>query len=168
MKQRIAVYAGTFDVLTAGHLWMIEEGSRLFDRLIVAIGVNPEKEERSWFTLEERLLMLKESVKNFSSVSVTSFTNQYLITYAKSVGAEFMLRGIRTVSDYEYERTMRNINEDLGNSVTTIFLMPPRELAEVSSSIVKSLIGPEGWERVVEDLVPDPVFEKLKRRLYAR
>lgn len=73
-----------------------------------------------------------------------------------------MLRGIRTESDYEYERTMRNINSDLNSGITTVFLMPPRGIAEVSSSMVKGLIGPEGWETIVRRYLPEPVFEKLK------
>lgn len=160
MKNTLAVYAGTFDPITVGHLWMIEQGAKLFDKLIVAIGVNPEK--RCMFSLDDRLDMLQQSVQCFPGVEVRSFTNQFLINYARSVDAPFVLRGIRTESDYEYERVMRNVNGDLNDGVTTVFLMPPRSIAEVSSSMVKGLIGPEGWEAIVKRYVPEPVFEKLK------
>ena len=160
MEEKLAVYAGTFDPLTVGHLWMIEQGAALFDKLIVAIGINPEK--RCMFSVDERLETLHRSVKQLTNVEVDSFVNQFLITYAQSVGAQFVLRGIRTESDYEYERVMRNINGDLSSGITTIFMMPPRGIAEVSSSMVKGLIGPEGWETVIKGYLPEPVFEKLK------
>jgi len=146
-KKRLGVYAGSFDPLTVGHLWMIEQGVKLFDLLIVSIGINPEKQYA--FSLEERLSMLCESLKQFRNLSVTSFSNRYLIDYAQSVGATHILRGIRSASDYEYERTMRNINGDLDSRIVSVFLMPPRGIAEVSSSMVKGLVGPRGWQKVV-------------------
>jgi pantetheine-phosphate adenylyltransferase len=166
MNKRLAVYAGTFDPLTFGHLWMIERGANLFDKLIVALGVNPEK--RCMFSVDDRLEMLRQSVKQFVNVEVSSFTNQFLITYIQSVGAQCVLRGIRNESDYEYERVMRNINGDLNVDITTVFLMPPRDIAEVSSSMVKGLVGPEGWEVIVKNYLPEPVFEKVKEMHYAR
>ena len=153
------VYAGSFDPLTIGHLWMIEQGARLFDRLVVAVGVNPDK--RYTFTLEERLDMLRQSTTQFRNVSVDAFSNRYLINYAQSIGATHILRGIRTESDYEFERTMRNINGDLDAGICTVFLMPPRGIAEVSSSMVRGLIGPVGWQKIVRKYVPDPVYKRL-------
>jgi pantetheine-phosphate adenylyltransferase len=161
-KKRLGVYAGSFDPLTIGHLWMIEQGGRLFDRLIVAIGINPEK--RYTFSLEERLSMLRESLKKFPNVSVTSYSNQYLIDYARAVHATHILRGIRSESDYEYERSMRNINGDLDSAICTVFLIPPRDIAEVSSSMVKGLKGPKGWQKVVRKYVPDPVYRRFLKR----
>jgi pantetheine-phosphate adenylyltransferase len=158
-QQRLGVYAGSFDPLTVGHLWMIEQGMRLFDELIVAVGVNPDK--KYTFGLEDRLLMLRESTKTFQNVSVTSFSNRYLIHYAQEVGATHILRGIRTESDYEFERTMRNINGDLDSTICTVFLMPPRGIAEVSSSMVRGLIGPDGWQKIVRKYVPEPVYKRL-------
>jgi pantetheine-phosphate adenylyltransferase len=168
MKQRgkSAVYAGSFDPLTVGHLWMIEEGARLFDELVVAIGINPDK--RYAFTLEERIEMLRNSTKQYRNVKVETFTNQFLISYAQKLGAEYILRGIRSQTDYEYERVMRNINGDLDQSIATIFLMPPRGIAEVSSSMVKGLIGPEGWEKIVKDYVPKAVFDQLVKAYHAK
>ena len=90
-----------------------------------------------------------------------SFENQFLVNYAESVQAAYILRGIRSESDYEYERAMRNINGDLNPNIVTIFLMPPREIAEISSSLVEGLVGPDGWEKIVEKYVPKPVYEKF-------
>src|SRR5262245_46883867 len=129
--RRLGVYAGSFDPVTVGHLWMIEQGVLLFDRLVVAIGTNLEK--RYTFTLEQRLAMLRESLKSFQNISVGSVANRYLIDFAQSIKATHILRGIRSESDYEYERTMRYINGDLGGEICTVFLMPPRGIAEVSS-----------------------------------
>jgi pantetheine-phosphate adenylyltransferase len=155
----MGVYAGSFDPLTIGHLWMIQEGARLFEQLTVAIGINPDKEYQ--FTVEDRLAMLRESCRDFPNVSAVAFSNLYLIDYAKSVGATHILRGIRSAGDYEFERTMRNINGDLDPQICTIFLMPPRDIAEVSSSMVKGLIGPVGWRKIVRKYVPAPVFSQL-------
>jgi pantetheine-phosphate adenylyltransferase len=155
----IGVYAGSFDPLTIGHLWMIEQGVRLFDRLIVAIGINAEK--RYTFAVEERLQMLRDSTLHFKNLSVATFSNRYLIEYAQSTGATHILRGIRSESDYEYERTMRNINGDFDGKICTVFLMPPRGIVEVSSSMVKGLIGPRGWRKVVKNYVPAPVYKRL-------
>lgn len=160
MSKKLAVYAGTFDPPTTGHLWMIEQGAVLFGKLIVAIGINPEK--RCMFSVDDRLEMLRSLIERFANVEVSSYTNQFLINYAQSIGAGFILRGIRNESDYEYERGMRNINGDLNPGITTVFLMPPRGIAEVSSSLVKGLVGPEGWETIVKNYLPKPVFEKLK------
>lgn len=160
-RQRLGVYGGSFDPPTVGHLWMINQGVLLFDRLVVAVGTHPGK--RCTFPLEERLTMLRESLRRFRSVSVTSFSDLYLIHFAKSIGATHLLRGIRSESDYEYERTMRHINGDFDGNICTVFLMPPRDVAEVSSSMVKGLVGPEGWQVVVRQYVPPPVYRVLRR-----
>lgn len=156
----LAVYAGSFDPPTVGHVWMIQQGARLFERLIVAIGVNPDK--RSAFALETRLQWLQEIARPFPNVTVTQFGNLYLAHYAQSVGATAILRGIRNVTDYMYEQTMRHINGDLHPGLTTVFLMPPRELCEISSSAVKGMIGPDGWREVVRRYVPACVFAHLE------
>jgi pantetheine-phosphate adenylyltransferase len=156
---KLAVYAGSFDPLTNGHLWMIEKGICLFEKIVVAIGINPDK--RYQFTLSERLEMLRSCTMQFKNVKIEAFENQFLIGYAQSIGASHILRGIRSESDYEYERVMRNINGDLSAEITTVFLMPPRDIAEISSSMVRGLIGPKGWESIVREYVPKPVFNKL-------
>ena len=138
---------------------MVEQGAKLFDRLVIAVGVNPEK--RYAFSLDERLSMLRESLSRLRNISVTSFSNHYLIDYAQSIGATHILRGIRSESDYEYERGMRNVNGDWAPAICTVFLMPPRHIAEVRSSMVKGLVGPKGWQRVVRPYVPPPVYRRF-------
>lgn len=161
-----AVYAGSFDPPTNGHLWMIQEGLRLFERLIVAIGSNPAKTYT--FSVGERLRLLEESVPSCERLTLTDFGNNYLVDYAERVGAQFILRGIRSPQDYEYEKVMRQINGDMASEITTVFLMPPRDMAELSSSMVEGLIGPEGWEETVRRYVPRPVFTALEERAKAR
>jgi len=150
---RIAVYAGSFDPPTNGHLWMIQRGLEMFDRLIVAIGSNPSKSYS--YTVEERLEMLRASVPK---------SDRLEIDHAKKKSATYILRGIRSPNDYEYERVMRHINADMAPEITTAFLMPPRDVAELSSSMIKSLTGPEGWEETVKRYVPPEVFKVLKQR----
>jgi pantetheine-phosphate adenylyltransferase len=161
-RRKLGVYAGSFDPPTLGHMWMIEQGVRLFDQLVVAIGINPDKEPT--FSVEDRTAMLRDATKKFRNLSLTAFSNRYLIRYAQSLGATHILRGIRSESDYEYERTMRNINGDLDARICTVFLMPPRAIADVSSSMVRGLVGPEGWQKIVRNYVPKPVYRKLLQR----
>lgn len=158
---RTAVYAGSFDPPTNGHLWMIERGLELFDRLYVAIGSNPSKSYT--FTVEERLQLLRDSIPSCERLTISEFNNRYLVNYADSVDAQYILRGIRSPHDYEYERVMRHINSDMAPRITTTFLMPPRDIAELSSSMVKSLIGPKGWEKSVRRYVPEAVFSALQK-----
>lgn len=154
-----AVYAGSFDPVTNGHLWMIQQAVELFDELIVAIGVNPDK--HCTFSADDRAAMLRETTQQYPNLRVEVFDNQFLVSYAQSVGANYIVRGIRTTSDYEYERAMRYINSDLYPNINTIFLLPPREFAEVSSTMVRGLVGPMGWENIIHQYVPDPVYRRL-------
>jgi len=153
------IYAGSFDPPTNGHLWMIEQGARLFDVLIVAMGTNPDK--KYTFSLETRVEMLRDITKPYRNTKVDTFGNQFLVNFAKSVGASYILRGIRSENDYEYERVMRHLNSDLNPDILTVFLMPPREITEISSSFVKGLVGLEGWEKPVEKYVLEPAYEKF-------
>ncbi|MFH1307769.1 MAG: pantetheine-phosphate adenylyltransferase [archaeon] len=164
-----AVYAGSFDPVTNGHLWMMQEGSYMFDNLIVAVGINPAK--ASMFSLEERISMIAQVTKDCPNIEIDSFDFKYLVQYAKSKDAKYLIRGIRNNQDYEYERAMRYINEDIINfsngneyGITTIFLIPPRKSAEISSSLVKGLIGPEGWQDVIKKYVPEEVYQMFADR----
>jgi pantetheine-phosphate adenylyltransferase len=159
---RTAVYAGSFDPPTNGHLWMIERGLEMFDHLIVAIGTNPAKDYS--FSVEERLEMLRASLPGSDRLEISHFNNRYLVDYAKKKGAEYVLRGIRSPNDYEYERVMRHINADMAPEITTVFLMPPRDIAELSSNMIKGLTGPTGWEETVRRYVPEAVFQALAAR----
>jgi pantetheine-phosphate adenylyltransferase len=159
-QNRIAVYAGTFDPVTLGHLWMIKMGSSLFDNLVVAVGTNPDK--KCHFSLKDRTTMLQESITGYGNVTVDQYTNTFLFKYAESIGAKFVLRGIRSPTDYEYEKALSYVNRHLNTEILTVFLLPPREMVEISSSVVRGLIGPEGWEDVVSKYVPECVLERLK------
>lgn len=159
---RTAVYAGSFDPPTNGHLWMIEQGLELFDHLYVAIGSNPSKSYT--FDVNERIDMLSDSLPSCDRLTIDHFDNRYLVDYAKQVDAQYILRGIRSPSDYEYERVMRHINGDMTPEITTTFLMPPRDITELSSSMIKGLTGPSGWEDIVSRYVPKPVMQRLITR----
>lgn len=156
-----AVYAGSFDPVTNGHMYIIRQGALLFDHLVIAVGSNPDK--RYDFSCQERMALLAECTGDIPNVEIARFDDEYLVNYAASIGATHLLRGIRNEHDYQFERTLRHVNEDIHPGVASVYLMPPRGLAEVSSSFVKGLIGPEGWERVVARYVPAPVLERLRR-----
>lgn len=168
MKIRRAVYAGSFDPITNGHLWVIKTALSIFDELIVAVGENPDK--KYTFSQSDRLEMLKESVtklqfqiNKFNISTVDSFQNKFLFDYAAEKEANFIVRGVRNIQDFEFERTLQNVNMEINSyPITTILLVPPKNLSEVSSSIVKSLCGPQNWETIVSKMVPPPVFNKLK------
>ncbi len=155
-----AIYAGSFDPITNGHLWVIDRAAAIFDQLIVAVGDNPDKKYS--FSLEERLELLKSTLHKYKNIEIGHFNGEFLVNYAQNANAKFIVRGIRNTQDYEYEKTMRYINSDLCNEIDTIFLMPPRNYAEVSSSLVKGLVGTAGWEKVVKRYVPETVLNALK------
>lgn len=159
MQKRIAVYTGTFDPVTLGHLWMVKVGADLFDKLVVAVGTNPDK--KCYFSLEDRMTMLQESIAGYENVTVEKAPNKFIIRHAKSIGAHFILRGIRSTTDYEYEKALTYVNRQLNSDIVTVFLLPPRELIEISSSTVRGLIGPDGWKDVVANYVPSCVLERI-------
>lgn len=158
----LAVYGGSFDPITNGHVWMIERSARLFDKVDVAVATNPDK--RYTFTLDERVKMVEAVVDRiFGNVTVSWPGSAFLVDHAKTVYATHLVRGVRSAADFEYERTMRNVNGDICRDVETVLLVPPRELCEVSSSMVKGLVGPDGWEKIVARYVPHATLEALKR-----
>lgn len=156
---RRAIYAGSFDPPTNGHLWVVEQGAKLFDELIVVIGQNPSK--KGHWSVEERIGILGECCAHLPNVSVRVFDGRYLVRVAAELGAKYLLRGVRNATDFAYEQTIRNVNSDLEPSVETIFVMTPREIAEISSSTVRGMVGFEGWQDVVKRFVPGPVFERM-------
>ena len=160
-----AIYAGSFDPPTNGHRWVINEARKLFGQVIVAIGINPDK--KPMFTVDERKKMLKDTIEydhGYVMPFIDSFEGEYLINYAKRMGATHLIRGVRSASDFEFEQGMRHVNNDLDPDITTVFLIPPRDLSEVSSSLVKGLIGPIGWRETIKKWVPDPVHDKFIER----
>lgn len=162
-----AVYAGSFDPPTIGHMGTLKKAAELFDEVVFAVGINPFK--KTTFSPEERLEILRVVTAGMSNVTVDYFENDYLVRYAQGVGARYVVRGIRDVNDFSFESAMRHMNEDIGPGIETVFLIPSRHLAHISSSMVKSLIGPPGWEievgKFVEPFVLEKLIEHRKRRL---
>lgn len=159
------IYAGSYDPPTNGHLWMIEQGSRLFREFYVAVGENSQKEYT--FSLDERMDMLEEMCARFPNVNVVHFENKFLVKFAESIGVDYILRGIRNEKDYTYERGMRYVNCNMNKVIQTLFMMSPRELVEVSSSLVKGLVGSDDWEQVVREYVPESVYFRMLDKFHA-
>jgi pantetheine-phosphate adenylyltransferase len=162
IKQKKAIYAGSFDPPTNGHLWMIKKGCQMFDKLVVAVGVNPDKEYT--FSVEERLAMIGNLVVDCPNIEVNEVDEKFLVNYSQKLGADYIVRGIRNSVDFSFEQAMNNVNRDINPEITTVVLMPPRDLCEVSSSLVKNLVGPDGWEEVVSKYVPKSIFEEIKKK----
>jgi len=154
-----ALYPGTFDPPTNGHLDLIERGSKLFDRLIVAILNNPGKDPL--FTVEERVEMLKESTAALKNVSVATFDG-LMVEFARKQGAKAVLRGIRAISDYEYEFQMALMNRRLAPEIETVFLQPAGRYSFVSSRMLKEVFSFGGD---VTGLVPPNVLKRLRGRI---
>lgn len=133
---QVAVYTGTFDPVHLGHLDIIERGSRIFRRLIVGVGINPEK--TPFFSIEERIEMLQIVCQRFPNVEVRSF-HGLAVCFVRSVGAGVMLRGLRTVSDMEYEFSMSLTNQTLDPEIETVFLMAKVEYSHLSSSLIRQI-----------------------------
>jgi pantetheine-phosphate adenylyltransferase len=155
-----AIYPGSFDPLTNGHLDLIERGSKIFDELIVGILRNAEKDPL--FTLSERLEMLQEMVKDYKNVHVESFEG-LLVEYAMQKRAKAVLRGIRAVSDYEYELQMALMNRKLQPQLETVFMMPAEAYSYLSSRLVKEVFRLGGS---VRGLVPELVEERLREKFH--
>ncbi len=161
--KRTAVYAGSFDPPTNGHLWMIRQGSALFDELVVALAVNPDKP--GFFSREERLAVLREMVAELpENVRVEAVNHGFLVDFAREVGATYLLRGMRNTIDFEYEKPMARMNARMEPEIHSVFLMPPSELEEVSSSFVRGFVGVPGWERWVKACVPPCVYRLIESR----
>jgi pantetheine-phosphate adenylyltransferase len=153
---RVAVYTGSFDPITLGHLNVIERSSRLVDRLIVGIGVNIEKQ--SMFSPEERVELVERVTRDFANVEVKSFAG-LAVAFVRECGARLMLRGVRSLSDIEAEFTMTLANRKLDAEVETLYLMADDEYSHVSSSLIKqiaALAGDDDLARFVpREIVPD-------------
>jgi pantetheine-phosphate adenylyltransferase len=161
-RPRIAIYPGSFDPLTSGHVDIIERGSRIFDSIIVAILVNAEKVPL--FTENERIAIIKEVFKEFKNVQAETF-NGLLVDYAHEKKATVLVRGLRAVSDFEYEFQMALMNRHLAPGLETVFMMPDEKYTFVSSRLIKEvfMLGGE-----VQGLVPPVVEQKLRAKQKAK
>ena len=155
---KIGVYPGTFDPITDGHLDIIKRANQLFDLLYIVVPINPQK--NTLFTIEERLDMIRKAVSDYKNIIVES-TNLLTVEYAKSVNAVAMIRGLRMVSDFEYELQMATINKCLDEDIETIFIMSSHEYSFLSSSSVKEIARFHGD---ASKFVPNVVCEKLKEK----
>jgi pantetheine-phosphate adenylyltransferase len=155
LSPRVAVYTGTFDPPHLGHLDIIARGSRLFDHLIVGVGNNPDK--KTLFTTEERVELVKAVTTEFPNVTVSEMTG-LAVHYVRTTGARIMLRGLRTLSDMEYEFTMSLMNRSLDPGLDTVFLMAKEEFSHVSSSLLRQIAALGGD---LSKFLPDPVKKPL-------
>ncbi len=155
--ERVAIYPGSFDPLTDGHVSIIERSLRIFDKMIVAVASNVDKE--ALFTVEERLEMISEQFAD-ENVEVDHF-NDLLIRYAQSRDVNVIVRGLRAVSDFEYELQMANMNRKLDNTIETVFMMTEESDFYVSSSLVKEVAGFGGE---VTEIVPEHVERALRNK----
>lgn len=158
-----ALYAGSFDPPTNGHTWVIEQGARLFPELHVAIGVNPDKKP-PLFSVEERIEMLEHSARHLGNVSVGQFEDKYQVDYAQEIECDALFRGLRSSEDLKTELTIAAVNRDIAPAITTTYVACPSELAKISSSLVKDLVGPKNWEQIVGQYVSPFVLEAIKKK----
>lgn len=161
MSKRLAVCPGTFDPITNGHVDIVERSLRLFDEVVVAILQNPKK--TPLFSVEERVYMAREALKQYQRVRVETFSG-LLMDYARQVGAVAVVRGLRAVSDFEYELQMALMNRRLDSEIETVFMMPSEEYTFLSSTMIKEIAffgGP------VKGFVP-PVVEEALRRVFSK
>jgi pantetheine-phosphate adenylyltransferase/8-oxo-dGTP diphosphatase len=169
-----AVYPGSFDPFTNGHLEILNQAIPLFGKITLAVAVNPEK-PNSMFGLEDRLAFLRdiaseamhsEKIEQYIQIAVGSYPVKgpgalYTVDYAESVGATHIIRGLRNGSDFEYEFAMAQINKGLNPKIRTVFFMADTDVSSVSSSMVRGLIGPQGWENAVKEYIPMCMWERF-------
>lgn len=154
----IGIYPGSFDPITCGHLDIIKRSAKLFDKLIVAVMTNPQK--KPLFTVKERIELIEYSIRDLSNVKVDSF-NGLLVDFAKQKNAQVIVKGLRAVSDFEYELQMALMNKKLDNEMETIFIMTNSKYSYLSSSVVKEVASFGGC---IKGLVPSLVEKELKNK----
>lgn len=155
---RLAIYPGTFDPITNGHLDLVERGLRIFDEIVIAVAPSPKKQPL--FSLEERLKLIREAVKDCRNVKVEAF-NGLLVNYVKGKGGIAIIRGLRAVSDFEYELQMALMNRRLDTNIETVFMMPSEEFSFLTSTVVKEVVSLGGS---VKGLVPEVVERAMREK----
>jgi pantetheine-phosphate adenylyltransferase len=159
---KIGFYPGSFDPITFGHLDIIDRGAKLFDKLYVAISHNPNK--KTMFTAAERIALVKDAVKDFPNVEVIQ-SDILTVVHCKQLGATHILRGLRAVTDYDYEFQLTNFNRRLDNEIDTVFLMTEGQHSFLSSSSVRELAEFNGD---VSPFVPKAVVEAIRKKIAAK
>jgi pantetheine-phosphate adenylyltransferase len=152
---KIAVFPGSFDPITIGHVDIVKRSIPLFDKIIVAIGVNTQK--KYLFSLEQRTEWIKDVFKDYPTIEVSSY-NGLTINYCKEIGAQYLLRGIRSASDFEYEKTIAHLNHTMESQIETILMLSPPEYSSISSTIVREIILGKGD---VSKFVPKEIVKDL-------
>jgi pantetheine-phosphate adenylyltransferase len=155
----VAIYPGTFDPLTHGHLDLIKRSVRMFEKVIVAIFASPMK--GPLFTVEERRRLIEESIHGLGNIEIDTFSDTLLVFYAKQRQANVIIRGLRAIADFEYEFQMTLMNRRLDEDIETVFLMPREEYTYVASRLIKEVAAYGGN---VDELVPPPVALALKEK----
>jgi len=156
-----AMYPGTFDPVTIGHEDLVRRGSRIFDKIVVAVAANPGKEPM--FSLEERVHLVREVLSDLDNVEVTGYTG-LTIEFAQTNKLEVIVRGLRAVSDFEYEFQLANMNRELTDDVETVYLTPTAQFNFISSSLVREVCSLGGdISKFVSPVVRDALLERLKR-----
>ena len=158
MSRRIGIYPGTFDPFTNGHLDLVQRGLRIFDHLIVGVAPNPKK--NPLFSIEERLILIRKALKSYKGVSVEMFDG-LLVDYVAERKGVAIIRGLRAVSDFEYEMQMALMNRRLSSDIETVFMMPSEEYSYLTATIVKEISSLGGS---VQGLVPSHVEKALKKK----
>jgi pantetheine-phosphate adenylyltransferase len=156
LKMKKAIYPGTFDPVTNGHLDIINRACKIFDKIIVAVADN--KDKNTMFSLEKRVEFMKKATQKFSKVEVKSFSS-LLVDFAKKENAKIIIRGLRAVSDFEYELQMGYANKSLDEEIDTIYLMPNLKNAFISSSVVRSILKYKGD---VSHLIPKEIIKEIQ------
>ncbi|MBN2425659.1 MAG: pantetheine-phosphate adenylyltransferase [Calditrichaceae bacterium] len=157
--KKIAIYPGTFDPITLGHIDIIERASKLFDEVIVTIAINLTKEPL--FDNEERMDMIQQAIKNFPNVQVAAFDG-LVVDFAHKNKATVIIRGLRAISDFEYEFQMALMNRHLDDSITTVFLMPHEAFTYLNSTIIKNVASFGGdIKKFVTEYVENKLLDKL-------
>ena len=157
-KKIIAIYPGTFDPVTLGHIDIIRRALKIFDQVIIAVALNPKKDPL--FSLEKRVNFIKEATKNLKNLEVLPFDN-LLIGLAHSKNASVVIKGLRAISDFEFELQMGLMNRTLDEKIETLFMIPSQEFSFLSSNLVKETARHDGD---VSKLVPKIVFKELKKK----
>ncbi len=155
---KTAIYPGTFDPLTNGHLDLIERASKLFARLIVLVGENTAK--KPLFNVDERIKMIKDSIKHLKNVTVDS-NSELTVEYARKHNVNILVRGVRAFADFEYELQMALMNRKLDENIETVFLMPKNEYSYLNSSLIKGIAD---FDADIKDFVPNAVIKMLKKK----
>lgn len=159
-SKRSAIYPGTFDPITNGHIDLIQRTLKIFDEVIVAVA--PSQKKAPLFTIEERLSLINEAISGFKRARADSFNN-LLVNYAEESGSIAIIRGLRAVSDFEYEMQMALMNRRLNSNIETVFMMPSEEHTFISSTLVKEVASFGGSARgLVPEVVEKALSEKFK------